>query len=324
MKNKNIQLFSFLCVGLLLLASCKKDAENIFNMFTDVTVTFKGDHPFSVTDYKLVNDGDSVYIDYTITSAKEDMFFLGVEVVGATGSNGTSPTRTVTSITDPSERRSLSRVIKLRAQRDGKVSYRIYALNSKNIYIGDGYKRVTIDVRPSYNLISNRRIYAPDTTTRVNTSFYSFSRGQAFSFTDGQTNSANIDFGIWRRPDPRIDQAGQFIYNYYSLNAATNPFPTYDISTWTKRATVFSNPVTNHTNTFLFNLVSASTIEEQARTRTINVTSTNFTTWQAGLAPGNVIYFLTPEGKYGAFLVNAVTRDYDGKPYVNITVKMQK
>ena len=324
MKNKNIRLFCLLTAGMLAIASCKKESQNIFNMFTDVNVTYHGDHPFSVTDYKLENDGDSVYIDYTITSAKEDMYTVTVEVVGVAGNNGQNPVRTNNLVTDDSERRSYSRTLKLKAQRDGKTSYRIYALNEFGTYIGDGYKKVTVEANPSYTLIANRRIYAPDTVPGVNASFYSLLRGEAFSYTNGQANSADIDFGIWRREDPRPAQAGTFIYNYYSTSAPTNPFPLYDISTWTKRATLFSNPITNATNTFLLNLISSSIIETEAKKSTINVRSTNFTTWQAGLAAGSMVYFLTPEGKYGAILVTAVSRDYEGRPFLNINVKMQK
>ena len=324
MKNKNIRLFCLLFAGMLIIASCKKDSQNIFNMFNDVNVTYHGDHPFSVTDYKLVNDGDSVYIDYTITSAKEDIYTVTVEVVGVVGNNGQNPVRTNNLVTNDSERRSYSRTLKLKAQRDGKTSYRIYALNEFGTYIGDGYKKVTVEVNPSYSLIANRRVYAPDTAAKVNASFYSILRGEAISYTNGQANSKDIDFGIWRREDTRPAHLGQYIYNYYSMSAPTNPFPLYDISTWTKRETLFSNPIANATNTFLLNLISSSLIETGAKGQNLNVRSTNFATWQAGLVAGSMIYFLTPEGKYGAILVNASSKDYEDRPFLNISVKIQK
>ncbi|MFD2163821.1 hypothetical protein ACFSJU_15545 [Paradesertivirga mongoliensis] len=288
------------------------------------TVLYHGNplvDPKLVSDYTNVNDGETVYIDYSITSSNEDMHSVVVEKVA--GSSSGNPERTATVVSDESERRSYSRTLKLTMQRDGKSTYRVYALNEKGHYIGDGYKEVTIEVNPSYKVIASRRVYAPDTLTKVNPSFYSISKGTSFSYTEGQANSADIDFGIWRTPDPRPAHAGRYIYNYYSLSATTNPFPTYDISAWTKRATVFSAPVTGGTNTFLYTLVSGSVIEEQAKARTLNVTSTNFTTWQAGLAAGNVVYFKTPEGKYGAFLVNGVASDYENKAYVSIDVKIQ-
>ncbi|WP_207425456.1 hypothetical protein [Pedobacter sp. SYSU D00535] len=412
MKNKNIRLLSLLLLGVLTMYSCKKDTENIFNMFEDVDVVYSSElnsdevlidfeistptsnptlnqmininisetgsttplltiptlasernkyagvfkmkkstpqttfevwatnaagariagstvvyhgnpvvNPKLVSDYINVNDGEVVYLDYTITSNDEDIYGVVVEKVA--GSSSSSPERTTPIVPSESERRSFSRTIKLKMERDGKSTYRIYALNSKSVYIGDGYKNVTIEVNPSFKMLSNRRIYVPDTATKVNPSFFSITKGTAFSYTDGQANSADIDFGIWRTPDLRPNQVGRYIYNYYSTTANPNPFPTYDISAWTKRATVFSTPVTNATNTFLYTLVSSSVIAAQAQARTLNVTSTNFTTWQAGLAPGNVVYFKTPEGKFGAFLVTGLATDFDKKPYVAIHVKIQ-
>jgi hypothetical protein len=262
-----------------------------------------------------------VYLDYTITSKDKDMYGIVVEKVG--GSSSGSPERTTPIVSTQSERRSFSRTVKIKMERDGKSTYRIYALDSKSVYIGDGYKEVTIEANPSYKVIADRRVYAPDTLTKVNPSFFSISKGTAFSYTDGQANSADIDFGIWRKPDPRPAEAGRYIYNYYSTTATPNPFPTYNISGWTKRATVFSAPVTGATNTFLYTLVSSSVIAAQAQARTLNVTSTDFATRQAGLSPGNLVYFKTPEGKYGAFIVNGVAEDYDKKAYVSISVKIQ-
>ncbi|SFC15427.1 hypothetical protein SAMN05421747_105102 [Parapedobacter composti] len=308
--------------GGLVMAACKKEAANIFNMFTDVTVTFHGDHPFSVTDYKLVNDGDSVYIDYTIASANEDMYAVVVEKVG--GAQGNNPERTETVISDESERRSYSRILKLKMQRDGQTSYRIFAKNRVGHYMGDGYTKVTIEVRPSYRVIPDRRIFAPDSVSGTTPSFYSLMRGEAFSFAEGREHSADIDFGIRVRPDPRPAHANQLIYNYYSLSTDPNPFEPYDISDWEKRETIFSAPLTGQTNTFLYTLVSSSVIEEHAKSRDLTVTSTDFGTWQAGLAPGNLVYFLTPEGKYGAIHVNQSTKDLEGRPYINISVKMQR
>ena len=323
MKNINISLLCFLILGTGAVLSCKEESENIFTMFKDVKVTFHGDNPLSVTDYKLVNDGDSVYIDYTITSAKEDIYTVVEEKVG--GSSRSSPERSSSAVSDESERRSYSRVIKLKMNRDGKTSYRIYALNQKGYYIGDGYTKVTIEVSPSYKVIADRRIYAPDSVDNsASPSFYSISRGESFSHEQGEANSESIDFGIWCQYDSRPAHANQLIYNFYSPSADPNPFTIYDISSWDKRTTLFSAPITNQTNTFRYTLVSGSVIEEQAKAKKIDVSSTDFSTWQAGLAPGNLVYFLTPEGKYGAIHVNQSTEGTDGRPYINISVKVQK
>jgi hypothetical protein len=324
MKLRNINKVLFAVMGITMLAACKKDSENIFNMFDDVTVTFNNNSPLAVTDYKLVNDGDSVYVDYTINSAAEDMYTVTVEKIS--GAQGGSPERIGTSITDASKRRSYSNVLKLKMNRDGKTSYRIYALNQKGTYIGDGYKKVTIEVNPSYMVYANRRIYLPDTVGKVLPAFFSLSDATAYSYTDGKANSAKIDFGIYRKPNPDANDAktNPWAYYLFSISAPTNPLTVYDVSTWEKRATKFAAPQTSQTNPFLYNAVSASTIVALAKARNPNLTATTATNFGTGLAPGNSVAFLTPEGKYGIMFINAVTSDYDKRPFIDVSVKIQR
>lgn len=322
MKKISYYIICLLATGLVTLSSCEKESESIFDMFTDVSVTFHGDNPLSVVDYKEVNDGDSVYIDYTITSAKEDMYFIGVETV-AGASSSASPQRTITSITDDSKRRSYSGVIKLKMQRDGKSTYRIYAMNRQNTYIGDGYKKVTIEVKPSYYFVHNRRVYLPD-SAGTRGSFFSILRDTVFSYTDGKANSADIDFGVWGRPDPAPANAGKFIYNMYSLSHSPNPYPYYNVSDWQKRVTKFSTNRTGQANTFLYTLVSASTVVSNAKAANPSLTAIAGTDYRNGLVAGSLMYFLTPEGKYGALYVNSVESDYEGRMYISFSIKMEK
>jgi hypothetical protein len=321
MKIKNIQKLFFAGLSIALLGSCAKESDNIFNMFEDVTVTYNASSPLAVTDYKLVNDNDSVYVDYTINSSTEDMYSITVER-SAGAQSGIE--RTITRITDNTRRRRYSDVLKLQMQRDGKTSYRVYASNQKGTYIGDGYKKVTIEVNPSYMIYANRNIYLPDSTTKVLSSFFSLSDASAYSYTNGQANAAKIDFGIWRRSDNAVTNM-QYIYNLYSISVPTNPFPLYDISAWTpKRATRFSAPITSQTNIFLYNAVSGSTIGTLAVARNPNLAATAGTTALNGLVAGSAVFFLTPEGKYGMMLINAITSDYEKRPYMNVSVKIQR
>lgn len=303
---------------MLIATSCKKESENIFNMFTDVSVTFHGDDPLSVTDYKLVNDGDVVYIDYTITSAKEDMYYIVVEK--SEGSR-TEPQRTSTSITDETKRREYSGRVTLTMLRDGKTSYRIYPMNKKNYYMGDGGKSVTIEVRPSYIHYPNRRLYTPDTATRVAPCYFSIQRGEVFSYTSGKENSADIDFGLYRTwTINTTTNTVEYRYNIYALNVTPNPLGVYDISTWQKKATLFKSPASGGLTIFNTTLVSAKSIETAAKAGSaINLKQTT-----TNLASGNLIYFLTAEGKYGAIYINSLTKDLEEKPYLDISVKVQK
>ncbi|WP_026903126.1 hypothetical protein [Pedobacter glucosidilyticus] len=304
---RSLKIFGVIAGVIISLSSCEKESENIFNMFTDVTVTFKGDHPFSVTDYKEVNDGDSVYIDYTVTSAKQDMYQINVLEVGSAVPFLRIP------ITDETKRRSFSGVVKLRANvKSGKTSYRVWPVDRRGVYMGDGYKQVTIDVKPNFNHISNRRVYLPDTVAKVLPCYFSIKTGNTYSYTTGEASSADIDFGIFRTSSTTP------VINLYSLSANPLPFAPYNISTWTKRATLFSAPVNGHANTFNNTLRTGTIVETEARRRTINLRATT-----TGLVAGSAVYFLTPENKYGCILVNAVSTDIEGKPFINISVKVQ-
>lgn len=316
MKHKYILLLCAFTIAIFITTSCKKESESIFDMFTDVSVTYHGDHPLSVTDYKLVNDGDSVYIDYTITSAKEDMYFIVVE---KTDGSKQDPQRSPTPITDDNQRRTYSGLLKIKMLRDGKTSYRVYATNKKNYFIGDGGKTIVIDVKPSYIHTVNRRVYAPDTVTKVAPCYFSIKRGESFSYANGQENSSDIDFGLYRTWRINPDGSITYTYNIYSLSATPNPFTIYDISGWQKRATLFRAPIGNALTTYATTLASSQSIETEAKKSAISLKQTT-----TGITSGSLVYFLTPEGKYGAIYVNAVTKDLEGKAYADISVKVQK
>jgi hypothetical protein len=322
MKTKNIQKLFLIALSVMLFTGCKKDSENIFTMFTDLTVTYNNSDPRCVTDYKLVNDKEEVWIDFTINSASEDMYSYTVEK----SASNQIPDRTVYTINDPAQRRSFSSIIKLVMDRDGKTSYRIYALNQKGTFIGDGKKSVTIEVNPSYMIYANRNIYLPDTAAKSLPSFFSLSDASGYSYNQGAANAAKIDFGIYRRLASNSTPAAvSYAINLYSPSVAANPLTVYDISAWTpKRTTRFSAPVTGQSNAFLTGAISGSTIETLARARTINLSATTATLAANGLATGSAVFFLTPEGKYGMLFINSATSDYEGRPYINVSVKVQR
>jgi len=309
--------------GLLLsFSACKKEAPNIYNMFGDISVTFKGTHPYSVVDYKEYNDGDSIYIDYTITSAKEDMAAVCVKWEGQE-----TPVQQIT-LPDGSNKRTYSGVYKMRATRAGESKYRIYALNKQAVYIGDGYTSVAFNVKADYTFVANKRIYVPDSTLKDRPCYYSIKRGESFSYLNGKDVSADLDFGIYRVVAPQSEQAvaiGGFHYYLYSLSANPLFFNINDISTWTKRETLFSGQLAEsatfnaNTGTTMLSSVSIGTI---ASAKTINLKELPRTS-AAAIKLNSVIYFKTPEGKYGAILFKQITSDLDGKPFVAVNVKVQ-
>lgn len=314
---------AFVLAGLMFsFSACKKEAPNIYNMFNDVSVTFSADHEYSIVDYKQVNDGDSIYINYTITSAKEDMSAVCIKW------EGQDPPVAQINLTDGDNKRSYTGVYKMRADRAGDSKYRVYALNKQAAYIGDGYKSVTFNVKPDFTFTTNRRIYVPVTETNDVESFYSIKRAKSFSYLNGQTASADIDFGIYATVAPEGDRNATLglWFHIYSLSADPLPFGSHDFSSWTKRATLFSGQfgeaATFNSNKLTGNLLSSVNIEKQAKTKTINLKETPKTSGGA-IKPGSVVYFKTPEGKYGAILFETMSRDENEKLFVVVNVKVQ-
>lgn len=319
MKNiQFIRLIALFLIGSTISVSCVKEQENIFNMFDDLSVEFIDKGGFSITQDAILNDGDSAYIYFNVSS-QEDMTKISVD---STLGNGQIGKREI--ILKQDEKNSYSGLIKHKMKRDGKITFRVYAYNRVNEYIGDGYKSITLEGRPSYINLPNRQIYAPQEGDNSRKSFYSILNGAAYDFATGKANSSNIDFGIYELKDTRPTHINRSSYNLYSIAVDENPNPTLDISDWNKRTTLFSAPITSSASTFTNVLVSSSMIETEAKKRTINLTKTAITDSDKGLAAGNMVYFLTPEGKYGALYVNQVTSDSEGFRYLSVSTKIQK
>lgn len=317
MTKKNLKIIGLITGLMLTFNACKKEAPNIYNMFNDVSVTFHDSHPFSITDFKEVNEGDSVFIDYTITSSKEDMAAVCVKREGVE-----NPLLQI-NLPDGVDKRSYSGVYKMLATRAGENRYRIYALNKQAQYIGDGYKSVSFTVKPNFSLTANRRVYLPDSVSTDLPIYYSIKRGQAFTYAEGQAVSADLDFAFYRTRAAVNDRnaINGYLYHLYSLSAVPLPFTAYDISSWSKRETLFSKALAEAT-AFNNNLVSGVAIGTTAASKTINLKATAPTSAET-LKIGSVIYFKTPEGKFGAIHIKQIDSDYDKRPFIVINVKMQ-
>lgn len=317
---KIIKLIPLVAI-LLAFNACKVESENIYTMFEDVKVTFQKNSEYAIVEDAVVNDGDSVHIYFTITSAKEDMMSVVVD-----STNGTGTWSIVTIPTSENERRSFSGVRKFKMQRDGKMTFRFYAMNEKNVYIGDGYTSITVDARPSYNLFADRRLYAPVEGEEY-PNFLSLSTGKTYSYSEAAAVSDQIDFGIDTIFDSTPGNTGFLVYNLYALTVDEYPVPYYDVSGWTKRETKFSAPLSfsNSRQFFTQTLVSSSRIETEAMKQTIDKEQTNGVVYNSGgMVATQIIYFQTPEGKYGAIYVNQATRDQQNRQYVSVDIKVQK
>jgi hypothetical protein len=303
MKYQNIRVLAVTIALCGWLASCKKESANIFNMF-DVTLDLHTDKPNAASEYTEANPGDTMLIDFTINSPTKDMYMISVLKVGSNTPFLKIP------ITDAGKRRTYSDVVKVVADKAGETSYRVWAVDEDGVYLGDGYKKITINVVSDYKHLPNRLVYLPDTVGKSLNCFLSLDKGTTFSYTTGAANSADIDLGIYGVPQSN----GTYKYFIYSLSADPSPFTPYDISGWTKRATLFAAQQGNITE-FRDKLATGLAIETEAKKKNINLKSTE-------VASGKYVFFLTPDGKYGALMINAGTDDYLERPFVNVSIKI--
>jgi hypothetical protein len=298
----------------VLFASCKKEGENIFNMFDDVQVTYHSTSPYSVVDHKEVNVDDSLYIDFTITSTKKSMYQVCVWEAGA----AVPFLRFKPSAT---ERNSYSNVVKLKMNsKAGLTSYRVWALDSAGVFIGDGYKTLSVYVTPDYTYLPNRYMYVPDTTAKTARSFISLRTGELFNYNEAAANQDKVDAFIAYDPTQNSNK-GAFVI--YALDA-TIPFTPYNFSAWNKRAVRFSSIKNNQASAFINNLRTGVALQSNTGSPTAKSVVLTRTSGNDLITAGQLVYFKTPEGKSGAFIINYTT-GHSAKEgtLFNVDVKIQ-
>jgi hypothetical protein len=320
MKLRNITITAVVTACLAIMPGCKKEFPNIFNMFK-VKLTLHQSKPFAVgEDGKMViNDTDSVLIDYTIESPDKDMYQV---VLYKTG--GTVPIQKV-AISDLSKRRVYSGQFKVYAKDigAGETSYRVWPLDKDGVYLGDGGKLINIRVNSPMLYYTNRRIYTPDSLGKVMPCYISLDSGQTYSYTTGAARSASIDLGLYRKMNLMAD--GKTINDsmyLYSLSANPLPFQYFDISSWTKRETLFSAQVAGTLDNF--NTLNTSTkIATAAKAQSIvyKVFPRGF--GSASTQASQFVYFRTPEGKYGVIMLVIAGTSSNGDKYLSVNIKRE-
>lgn len=331
MKNQckyNISLVLLLAVATVV-TSCKKTAPNIFNMF-DVTLELHKNSPYSLTENQTLNEGDSIYFDFTITSPNSDMYQVALFQLGSS-----LPNFRIT--LDPSNYRSYTGVIKgivgangaitttvipgsnggsIGNLKDGANTFRIWAYDKQGIYMGDGYKTITINVNNKITHIVNRKVYFPDidSATGSANAYLSLATGETFNYQTGAANSDKIDLGIYRVGGTGSSNSA---LRFYSLSASPLPFTPFDLSSWTKRTTKFANPQTGQNSNFLRTYYTAAALNAYVKGRNPNLTATT-----SNAAVNSVIPFLTPEGKYGLILINQISPGGEN-PFIDVSIKYE-
>ncbi len=294
----------------VLLASCEKkvDPVDTFN----VTVEYRSGGAKYVTGDVTVNPKDSIYFDFTIT-APEDMSFIEIQKnfarVDTFRLNNATNKRTFTMVKGY-----------LIDSLPGDYTFRVLARNAQAVFIGDGGKQFKVTVATNFNFWSDRLMKVPDTTEKVNKSYYSISEGKTYSYTEGNSNSTLIDFGYYWDTTGRgtASTTDDLKHTIYALNATQNQLGFYDIASWTKNATVFKR-LTN------VNFVSQLTSSGAIQTLIGGQMTSGTTTKIDKVVGGNVIGFKTAGGKFGAILVRRITGDSPGKTTeMEIDVKVQK
>jgi hypothetical protein len=310
MKKYIIGLFS----ASVMLASCEKkvDPVDTFN----VTVDLRSSGSKFLTGDATLNPKDSFYLDFTVTS-QDDMAYVEIQKNGS---------RVDTfQLVNFANKKSFSFVKGYRADSaSGSYTYRIMARNGRAIYMGDGGRDITITISPDFNFWSYRILQVPDTTDKTNKAYYSSTEGKVYSYTEGGTNSAKIDFGYyWDTTGRGTAATGDDLkHTIYSLSAAQPQLGYYDISSWTKNVTLLKKMPTSVN--FVTGLTSSGAIQTLIGGNMTSGTSSKVTTVST-TGGSNVIGFKTAAGKFGAILIRFVNGDNPAKTtQIEVDVKVQK
>lgn len=301
------KILSGLFIIVTFLTACEKKVEPIDGNKATVELANLGKN--YVTGDVTLNPKDSIYLSFTISSST-DMKYVSIQ------KNPVNQTAFLVRDTlTASNKNSYSAVKKFMADSvNGSFLYRIVAHDATGRYIG--HKDITVTINPDFNFYSYRFLYAPDTTDRTNKCYYSTADGSTYSYSDGASKSASIDFGYFY--DTTKVSGTPLGHTIYALGAST--FTPYDLSSWTKNATIFKKVSSPAFSTFTSN----GAIRTAGIANLASGTSSKVTGLSAS-SPNNLVLFRTVGGKYGCIQINfANGADGSKSTYVNVDVKVQK
>jgi hypothetical protein len=306
--KKYISILSVAIAAIGLFCSCEKKIDSIDTYSVQVEFRSSGSK-YLVGDVTL-NPKDSIYFDFTIT-AGEDMDYVEIQKNGV---------RVDTFRLPASNRRTFTKVKGYMADSAaGDYNYRIVGRNSVARFLGDGNKAIKVTIRPDFLFWSFRTMRVPDTTDKVNKCYYATTTGNIYNYTEGAANSAAIDFGYY------CDTTGKgtalatddLKHTFYALSTPQPQIAYYDISTWTKNATVFK--VITGVN-FVTALTSSGAINTLIKNNMASGTASKVNK----LDGGSVIGFRTAAGKYGAIQLRYANQNSPAKDTeIQVDVKVQ-
>jgi hypothetical protein len=306
--KKYINILSVATAAICLFCSCEKKIESIDTYSVNVEYKSSGSK-YLVGDVTL-NPKDSIYFDFTIT-ADEDISYVELQKNGA---------RVDTFWLPASNKRSFSKVKGYIADSiAGDYNYRVVGRTNVNRFLGDGGKSIKVTIRPDFIFWSYRLLKVPDTVAKVNKCYYAVTTGNTYNYSEGAANSAQIDFGYY------CDTTGigtavitdDLKHTFYALNAPQPQIGYYDISTWTKNATVFK--VITGVN-FVTALTSGGAINTLIKNNMTSGTANKVNKLDAG----SVVGFKTAAGKYGAIQLRYANQNSPAKETeIQVDVKIQ-
>lgn len=286
------------------LNSCKKDDAGLPPY--DVQVTLNNGGTKYVADDKIVAAKDSLLFDYVITTSK-NMKYVSFQ------KNGTDLFRDTLTGSIRNTYSSMKRLVADSAI--GVYTFRILAKDSAGVFLGD--KTVTVTVTADFTYYIAKTLSVPDSTTKTNPCYFSTSTGQIFSYTNAAANSALIDFGYF------YDTTTANKHTIYALNV--NPVSFYDVTAFTKNATIFKKLPTSVSFTAI---ASGSQIKSIINTNFTTGTASKITALSAAAgsvttAANNVFGFKTASGKMGIVLIAFISADSpNATTFANIEVKI--
>lgn len=310
-------------IGLFAVASfaaCEKKVDPVDTYY--VTVDYRNSGPKFVTGDVTVNAKDSIYFDFTITS-RDDMSYVEIQKNGV---------RIDTfRLNNLANKKAFSLIKGYRADSTaGDYSYRILARNDRAVFMGDGAKQFKVTVKSEFIFWSARVLQVPDTLEKKNKCYYSTSDGMTYSYSDGAAISAKVDFGYYY--DTTKVMAGSPAtlqprgHTIYALTNTVAPFLPYDLSTWTKNATIFKASTVTFTSLTSVGAIRTAAVVPLSSGTVTRFSQTDRATAQiSNFLTGQVLVFRTAAGKYGALNIY-YTNNFGAEKtsYVNIDVKIEK
>jgi len=306
-----------------LLWACQKKVSPIDSF--SVTVEYKQTSPKDLVANVELNPKDSIYLNFTISSPT-DMTFIeiqrnGVRIDTFRLNNGRD-TKTFSAIK--------GYMVDSAA---GEYAYRVLARDEKGVFMGDGGKQLKVTVKPDFDFWSYRILQVPDTVAKTNKCYYSTKDGKTYSYSEGAAVSASIDFGYFfdstgRASTATTDDSTNCIYALNTAPSRLVPISFYDISGWTKNATLLKK-MPNSVN-FVTGLTSAGAIQRLIGGNMTSGTSSKVTFLSASAgsvtsAVNNLIGFRRADGKFGAILIRYVQGNSPNKEtQIEVDVKVQK